>query len=89
MSGGYRELWYRELLTALGREELYFRLLRHFERVVNFDTQVSYDAFEFARNPKLDQIARSQFAVDGQLEECQFPDPVGELQSDPNSLDLL
>lgn len=40
-------------------------------------------------DPKLDQIARSQLAVDGQVEECQFPDPVGELQADPNSPDLL
>jgi hypothetical protein len=40
-------------------------------------------------NPQLDQVARSQLAIDGQIEQRQVSAVVGKLQSNPDSPDVL
>ena len=40
-------------------------------------------------NPQLDQVARSQFAIDRQFEQRQVPSAIRKLQSNPESPDVL
>ncbi len=40
-------------------------------------------------DPQLDQVARSQLAIDGQIEQRQLPSAIGKLQSNPDSPDVL
>jgi hypothetical protein len=38
---------------------------------------------------QLDKVAASQFAVDGQIEQCEFPSSLGQLKSDPDRPNFL
>jgi len=40
-------------------------------------------------NSRLDQVAGSQLAVDGQIEQRQLPNAIGKLQSNPDGPDVL
>jgi hypothetical protein len=40
-------------------------------------------------HPQLDQIAGTQFAVYRQVEQSEFPTPIGELQTQANGSDLF
>lgn len=66
-----------ELYGALG-------LLLHDDRSGGNALAVRYIAYT-----QLDQVARSQFAVDGQIEQRQLPGASGDLQSNPDCPDVL
>jgi hypothetical protein len=46
-------------------------------------------ALDHIMNAKADQIAPAQLAVDGEVEQREFPGPMIQLQSNPNGPDLL
>ena len=46
-------------------------------------------ALDHIMNAKADQIAPAQLAVDGGVEQREFPAPMIQLQSNPNGPDLL
>ena len=46
-------------------------------------------ALDHIVDAKRDQITPAQFAVDGEIEQCEFPGSLIELQPNPDNPDLL
>ena len=60
------------------------RLLLHARRPTGDALPVTYVTYL-----KFGQVARTQFAVDGQIEDGEIPDPRRKLQTDANGPDFL